>query len=167
MNLSEEIAKLQKMHETGTLTDEEFSRAKKSVLDSAEVAENRLQTETQQTLRQVQIRTAHLENDRAWEEERKRFLYRYRNGVTYLPTRASANNKVAVGVLFFLFTIGTVIRFPGPELGWLVVVGLAALGFMIVFANSERERVRRYEQAESDYLNRKRAISAGEFIGRQ
>src|ERR671923_326531 len=88
MDLADELRKLQDLHASGALTDEEFAAAKARVLAGEPAgtgpADEGVMREQLDELR-LQNEVARL--DREWELERERYMVAGRYGYRYVPTR--------------------------------------------------------------------------------
>ncbi len=92
MNLSDEIRKLQELHDRGALTDDEFTQAKAAVLASASRAADAV--EGQQVVN-AQLDALRIQNelaqlDREWEIASQRYMMRGRYGHQYRPSKGTA-----------------------------------------------------------------------------
>src|SRR5690348_5211282 len=101
MNLADELQKLQELHRSGALTDEEFAAAKAAVLakgntEAAAPTEPVLKEHLDEVKRQNQL----AQLDREWQNEREQYMIQGRNGMRMVPTRAMS---VIGGVVVAVF----------------------------------------------------------------
>ena len=83
-NLSDEIRKLQELHDTGALTDEEFARAKATVL-CAEPSQLGQGDGVHRQLGQIRLQNEIARLDREWNLEREKYLISNKYGTRSVP----------------------------------------------------------------------------------
>lgn len=112
MNLVDEIEKLQKLHDNGTLTDEEFASAKSRLLAMPVEAVAQPDNGTiEQELARLRLQSDLDRLDREWDRERETHMIHGKYGKSSLPS--SEGSCAAAGVFGFI----GVIFFCGVGLG--------------------------------------------------
>jgi hypothetical protein len=89
MNISDEIRKLQELHDRGALTDDEFTQAKAAVLAGASRPAD---SEDGQQVVNAQLDVLRIQNqiaqlDREWEIESQQYMMSGRYGQQYRPSK--------------------------------------------------------------------------------
>jgi Short C-terminal domain len=166
MNISDEIRKLQELHDRGALTDDEFSQAKAAVLAGAsrpaDSGEGREIANSQLEILRIQNQIAQL--DREWEIESQGFMMRGRYGQQYRPSKWGGLIVGLVAVVgggiwtvtAFSMSSGME-RAPGafslfPYFGFVFIAFGVGIGvYTFVQAN-------RYEEAYAKYQARRTAL---------
>jgi hypothetical protein len=153
MSIADELLKLNRLHQEGMLTDEEFEKAKAAVLvaplanpPADELAEIRRQNEVAQL-------------DREWQIERERYMMTSRYGGRYAPNRATS---LIGGIIIAAFgTFWTITAFgmgaPGlfPLFGVLFVLGgIGVSAYSFIKAGEYEQAYRRYQQRRASLVNR-------------
>jgi hypothetical protein len=168
MNISEELEKLQKLHESGFLTDNELARAKARVLgeevngavepvplkagEDSLVADHLEQIRWQNELEQL---------DREWEMERRNYLVSDKYGRTSIPTEGgSLAGALVIGGFGLAWSIGAAsIGAPGifPLFGILFIVfGVWSCIVSFGKAGDHQEALARYQKRRAELLARRR-----------
>jgi hypothetical protein len=162
VNIADELRKLQDLHQSGGLSDEEFARAKRAVLERAEGGEPAAGA-VQEQLEHLRQQNELLQLDQDWERERERYMVTGRYGRRYLPSKGmSVLGGVMItgfGILWTIFAASfpTMDHAPGvfglfPLFGVLFV--LFGIGVSVYSYNKAGE----YERALARYHQRRREI---------
>jgi hypothetical protein len=161
-NLAEELRKLQEMHWSGALSDQEFARAKEKLLaDSAPLGRVAVEQQLEELQRQNEVTRLDLE----WQQERETYMLRGRHGHSYLPTKPMSVMggflAVGFGLIWTAFASSVAGRMgeggPGaffPPFGVLFI--LAGIGFSW-YAYSRADA---FEKAEARYKQRRAELLA-------
>src|SRR5262245_8985407 len=89
MSVADELRKLQELHGSGALSDEEFARAKQAVLERAEGGEEAGRG-VQQQLDYLKQQNELMQLDQDWDRERQQFLVADKHGHQQLPTKTGS-----------------------------------------------------------------------------
>ena len=108
MSLAEEIKKLEDLRWNGTLTDEEFARAKAALIakleDEAEPGhKGEAAAAVAGQLAEVRYQNELARIDREWEAEQEKYMIANKYGVRHLPTKGQGVAVAAVVGVFGLF----------------------------------------------------------------
>jgi hypothetical protein len=170
MTLSDELRKLQELHHSGALTDEEFAAAKATVLDNAAAGSAAPDVATvRQQVAELSLDNAVARLDREWQLERERYKVRGRYGAREIPTRGMS---VIGGVVLTGFgIIWTVFAFTISEKAGRFDNAIASVfpffGVLFVFmgigvsAYSYNKAVQ-YEKAYGNYRRRRQRLLEGQ-----
>jgi hypothetical protein len=158
VDLADELRKLEDLHRRGALTDEEFARAKASVLGGAAPAPGGPALDEQLTDLRRENELARL--DREWAMERERYLVTGRYGARYLPSVATSvvTGVIAVGfgLLWTAMAASLMNGFgPFPLFGLFFV----ALGLWV--SVSSFQKALRYRRAYEAHQRRRADLLAG------
>ena len=153
MSIADEIRKLQELHASGALTDEEFAKAKAAVFaDDKPDREAALTTELQELRLQNDLERI----DREWQIERERYMFTGKYGYRYLPNRWSATLMVilttAFGILWITMTASSGAPAFFPFIGGIII--LAGVGMSVYTFVKAGE----YEAAFARYQRRRAAL---------
>jgi hypothetical protein len=165
MNIADELARLQELHRSGALTDDDFAAAKAAV-QSAAVARVEAGTDParQENLEETKLQDDMARLDREWKLERKRYMVMANTGRRYIPKRGLS---VIAGVVIVAYTLfGTVMvawatfGFGGrvrmfPLLGVLLI--FVEIGMCIYYYS----KAAKYEVAYQAYQHRRAQLLAG------
>jgi hypothetical protein len=88
MSISEEINKLQQLHNSGAMTAQEFAAAKAAVLAAANTPG------TANDLERMKIENELARLDRDWDFDRDKYMMSRNRGRRYIPTRSAASSMV-------------------------------------------------------------------------
>ena len=156
MSLSDEIRKLQELRDSGVLTEEEFARAKATVLSSPSPQAD---AAVQGHLQQIRLQNELERVDREWEMEREQYLITGKYGARHVPSEgASLVAAVLIGGFGLFWTImaasmGAPVFFPIFGIVFILLgVGASLHGFGK--AGKYREALHRYEQRRAELLAR-------------
>jgi hypothetical protein len=180
MSIADELQKLEELHRSGALSDEEFAQAKAAVLaiapttmtdGAADVNPSPVYRELTQQLDEIARRQQVDQIDREWQNERETYMVggtqggtwvdgRYVGGAPYryVPTRAGS---IVMGIVV---AVGGVvwIAFTAPLLaGGFALFGIIFIAFGIGWAAYAYSRASQYEQAQSAYLSRREEVLFG------
>jgi hypothetical protein len=165
MDLAEELRKLEELHRSGALTDEEFARAKAALLNGPPGADNAaLREEVAQLRRENAV--ARLDHD--WERQRERYLVTGRYGRRYLPTPGisilTGAAVVGFGVLWTVlaYNMGMAV---GGGFGCFPFFGVLFVVFGLLVSISSYSKAVRYRRAYDAYLRRRDELLAGDATG--
>jgi len=159
VNIADELKALENLHQNGTLTDEEFARAKHELLawsnssSEEQTAQQRAEARFQNELNQI---------DREWESDREKFYIKLRGQRRQLPTVGMALRTAALGCVAGLgWTVFTIAI--GEPFGcfsvWVVIVAVFGVGYGIHIYFRAQE----YAKALAAYQSRRNAIRIEEF----
>jgi len=178
VSIADELHRLQELHQSGALTEEEFARAKAAVLANASAAVPQAEeapspgAEIKDQLDAIGRRQEADMIDREWQGQREQYMMtRTESGtwvgnrhvagypVRYLPTRANSlvfGTMAVVGGIIFT-------AFGGAVGGGLFAAfGVLFTVFAAGWAAYSYSRAVAYERAHSNYLyRRRRALSGG------
>jgi hypothetical protein len=165
MNIADELRKLEELHRSGALTDEEFAAAKARVLAGEPGTAGPAGGDAVQgQLDELRLQNEVARLDREWELERPRYLIAGRYGYRYVPNRAMSLLGgvviVGVGILWTAMASSMVGGFGGvlfffPLFGVLFI--LAGIGASVY----SYSRAAQYEQAYANYQRRRAQLLAG------
>src|SRR5262249_44458086 len=134
LNISDELGKLQDLHRSGALTDEEVTAAKAAVLAKS-TTENQESNgpAVQSHLEEIKGQNDVARLDREWELERERYLVAGRYGYRYVPSQGMSvlGGIVIVGFGIVWTAMAASMGAPGffPLFG--VIFILAGVGMSI------------------------------------
>lgn len=161
MNLSDELRKLQELHDSGALTTEEFTQAKQIALvnhtSERETSnqETSNQAEVQRRLMEVELQNQLLQLDQDWQTGREIYMIRGNNG-RYFPTiEGSFGKGIFIAACGVAFAIAVALAGAGARGIWLFVifVGLAiGKGAYEYYKAQEYDRAYRNYQYNRDQL---------------
>jgi hypothetical protein len=171
MGLADDLWKLEELHKSGSLTDDEYARAKASLLEGHATGEGGRLEEMSRQMGEIARRQKVADIDRAWEAERLQYTVtgtrggthdaqgHYVGGVpyTYVPTRA---NSVVMGVIVAGFGIVWTVFAAGAGGGAFALFGLIFIAFGVGSAIYAYNKAERYEEAYRAY-QRRRAEALG------
>jgi hypothetical protein len=156
MSIAEELSKLQRVHETGGLTDDEFAAAKAAVLGSTKM-DSELAMAAHFDALKVQSDLERLEHE--WETERQQYMLRSKYGQRYVPTRAMS---IVVGVVMASFgTFWTFTSAQGSGSGYISILGIIPILAGIGFGFYSHSKAVEYEQAFGRYQRRRARLLEG------
>ena len=155
MSITEEFTQLQALHDSGTLSDQEFTAAKAKVLtaESPAASEGALQEEIQQ----LKIQNAIIRLDQDWEVEREYYLVRGKDGSRLVPTvSGTINDLILIGIVsVLLIVLGAAL----PPVRILVLAGALLLAIRLPSIQSNYNKATAYEQAEEAYRQQRNALA--------
>jgi hypothetical protein len=176
MSLADEIKKLEDLRWNGTLTDEEFARAKAALIAklgeptepakgggagenlSAQLADVRYQNELERI-------------DREWEIEKEQYMVTGRYGIRYLPTKGQGMAGAAIIGVFGVFW--TIMAFSitsgAPDEGpfsiakiFFPLFGIAFTVFGVYMGIHTTRKAEEYTRALAAYQERRAAVKPGD-----
>jgi hypothetical protein len=167
MNLSDELRKLQDLHRSGALTDDEFAAAKAAVLDkAAHEAPTADVDAVRQQVAELSLDNAVARLDREWQLEREQYMIWGKYGARQVPTRSMS---IVAGVIVAAFgTVWTVmaLSFAGNAGGFADVFPMFGIVFILggigVAAYTYSKSVK-YENAFQDYRRRREQLLQGQL----
>ena len=173
MSIADELQKLEDLRRSGSLTDEEFTHAKATVLAGSNSSPGeQVGQHLSEQLAEVRYQNELARVDREWEIERQRFYITGRYGARYLPTTGMGIGIATVGGIFGLFWTIMAVSITGsgpdpgafgvakvvfPLFGVLFIVGAIAYG---IYCYS---RAQEYKKALAEYQSRCQAIRPEQF----
>ena len=155
MSITDEFTRLQSLHDTGALTDDEFAAAKAQVLAGSAPADG--EDKLRQEVEQLKIQNAITQLDQDWETESQDYLQRGRYGSRIVPTTGGSIGGAIFVCLLSLFFV--VIGIAAPKTGALVLIGVAGIVLAIGTGISGYSKAIAYEQAYDRYQERRNALS--------
>jgi hypothetical protein len=162
MNIADELRKLQGLHQSEALSDEEFARAKRAVLERAEGAEPAAGV-VREELDHLRQQNELLQLDQDWDRERERYMVTGKHGHRYLPSKGMSVLGGAVvtgfGILWTIFAASfpTMDHAPGV-FGLFPLFGVLFVLFGIGVSVYQYNKAGEYERAEARYRQRRREI---------
>jgi hypothetical protein len=153
MNIADELQKLQDLHRSGALTDEEFAAAKAAVLAGAPAA----QDSTRPGAMQEELDDLRLENevarlDREWQLSRERYMVAGRYGNRYVPSRGQSVLGGVIVVAFGIFWTATAASMGAGLFPLFGVIFILLGAGMSVYSYSKAGE---YEEAYQKYQRRR------------
>ena len=172
MSLADEIKKLEDLRWNGTLTDEEFARAKAALIakledDSEPAHKGEAAGTVAAQLAEVRYQNELERMDREWASEKENFMVAGKYGQRYLPSRPMGIGISVVGGLFgllwtimaFSITRGapdfapfSVAKVIFPLVGIGVTIGAVVMGLYTV------KKAEAYQRALAAYQQRRAAL---------
>jgi hypothetical protein len=160
MNLVDELRKLQELHQSGALTDDEFAAAKAAVLaKGAEGGEIGNDQGVQSRLEEIKLQNEIARLDREWQLERERYMVTGRFGQRSVPSQFTSvlGGLVIVGFGIVWTSMAASMGAPGffPMFG--VIFICTGLGMSIYSFTKAGE----YDRAFESYKRRRSRLIAG------
>lgn len=159
MTLLNELKELQRLHESGFLTEAELDRAKARVLGAeptgavAPVESSADSSRVEQHLEQIRWQNELEQLDREWEMERRNYLVSDKYGNTRIPTEGgSIAGAVIIGGFGLAWTAGA------ASMGAPAIFPLFGLVFIFLGVGtcvSSFNKAGQYESAKTRYENRR------------
>jgi hypothetical protein len=104
MSFGDELMKLEELRRSGTLSEDEFAKAKAALINGASAApEQELGGQMAAQLAEVRHQNEVARIDREWEIEQQQYLVRGRYGNASVPTPAMGIGMAVIGGVFGLF----------------------------------------------------------------
>jgi len=163
MTLTDELQKLQKLHDEGALTADEFARAKSAILPPGPGEGGAVELRpadvgiSDQHLPTIQLQNEVAQLDREWELERKNYLGTGKGG-EYIPTEgAGIVGALVVGVFGTAWTIGA------ASMGAPAIFPLFGIVFVLLGVGSclnDVGKAGKYREAETRYKQRRAELIA-------
>jgi Short C-terminal domain len=163
MNIADELQKLQELHRTGALTDEEFATAKAAVLAAKTTGADAPLNETaREQLEEMKLENTVARLDREWQLARERYMIAGQYGNRYIPSRGvSVLMGVVVtgfGIFWIAMAMSITSNMPGiggafPCFGVIFIlfgVGMSIYSFSK--ATQYEEEYQRYQQRRAELL---------------
>jgi hypothetical protein len=170
MNIADELRKLQDLHQSGALTDQEFAAAKAAVLAGEARGAEPEPGVMQQHLDEIRLQNEVARLDREWELEREQYVITGRYGYRYLPNKTMSVIMGVVIVVFGIFwtvmAFGMVGEVSGPFILFPLfgVVFIAAGVGMSIYGYNKATA---YEKAYQEYQRRRAELLGGPAEPRQ
>jgi hypothetical protein len=154
MSIADELLKLNRLHQEGMLSDEEFEKAKAAVLVAP------LAHPGADHLEEIRNQNEVAQLDREWQNERERYMVVGRYGTRSIPNRAtSLIGGVVIAGFGTLWTImAASMGAPGlfPLFGVLfVLAGVGMSVYSFIKAGEYEQAYRRYQERRAALLNRR------------
>jgi hypothetical protein len=170
MSIADEIHRLQQLHRSGALTDEEFAAAKAKVL-----AEGTTQPQAgpnpamQEQLDELRMQNAVTRLDREWEMERENYMVSGRYGYRYIPNKTTSLiggvGVTVFGIFWTLLASGLIFSAAPldvlPFLACFPLFGVLFVALGIATTLHAYNKGSRYEQAERRYQRRRGQLLEG------
>ncbi len=126
MSISDEFAKLQTLHENGTLTDAEFAEAKAKVLAGGQPQAIKQTDAVHQDIQRLQVQDEILRLDQTWAAEREDYMLR-RYGARIVPTvSGSSSSAIYASIVFVIFIVVGICLPRGEFLSGMGLLGIIA-----------------------------------------
>jgi len=172
VGLVDELLRLEQLHQRGTLSREEFERAKLKLLESEQPdATDRVTRSLEEANYQAELARI----DREWEMERRQYMMTGRYGRSYVPTEGSSLLGLIVGGGFaVVWTIGACIMFGafssgpvgGSPFGFFAAIfpifGVLFIILMVTQGLRGITKSQQYRDAEKRYQSRRAAAKRSE-----
>ncbi|HVK05640.1 MAG TPA: SHOCT domain-containing protein [Armatimonadaceae bacterium] len=176
MGVADELERLASLHREGTLTDEEFARAKQAVISGGSPSGTAAAgagviagTHLEALRHQNELERL----DREWDRERERYMVRGKYGTRYVPSRGMAIGMGVVSGVFGIFWMllatditrnGLRSTTGGGGMGGAFLVfplfgALFILAALFMAVDTYRKAVA-YGDAEADYRRRRALLLA-------
>lgn len=158
MSLSDEIRKLQELHQTGALTDEEFARAKAGVLSAGPFTIDSVQTAPLgEHLQQIRLQNEIERLDREWEFEREKYMITGRYGRRRVPSDGGSLLAALLvggfGGAWTIFALSMGAPAVFPIFGFVfVVLGVSASLSGLGKAGQYQQAYQQYQQRRAELL---------------
>jgi hypothetical protein len=154
MSIADELLKLNRLHQEGMLTDEEFEKAKAAVLVAP------LANPASEQLEEIRNQNEVAQLDREWQNERERYMISGRYGARYVPNRATSliGGSVVAGFGTLWTIMAASMGAPGlfPLFGVIfVVAGIGMSAYSFIKAGEYEQAYQRYQQRRAALLNRR------------
>lgn len=172
MSLVDELAKLEQLHRSGALSDNEFSQAKAALLNQATAgAEQSHGEHLADHLAEVHYQNELAQIDREWQIERQQHLIRGRFGAVQEPSAGMGIGVAVGGGLFgtFWLIMAVAITAVMPDFGpfsaakvIFPLVGVLFIGVAIGFGIYVYSRAQKYQQAFAAYKERRARAQLGQ-----
>lgn len=162
MSIADEFRKLQELHRSGALTDDEFAQAKARVLAGQQADANAEVVREQ--LAQMQRQQALDRLDRDWELERERYMVTSRYGNRYPPSKAGSiiMGVAAIGFgAIWMFMAAGVGGGIGGVGGFFPLFGVVFVLFGLAVTAYSFIRASQYDQAYRRYRHRRAMLQSG------
>jgi hypothetical protein len=177
MSLAEEIKKLEELRWNGTLTDDEFARAKAALLarmdDAPESAKDgEASGNLAAHLAEVRYQNELARIDREWEIEKEKYMVTGKHGIRHIPTVAAGRGVSIIGGVFGLFwtLIAFSITSDAPDGGpfqfvriFFPLFGIAFTGGAIWLGIHLARKAEEYNRALAAYQARRTAVKPEDF----
>lgn len=156
MSLSDEIERLQRLRQSGALTDEEFARAKAAVLDAGLEPDSA----ASEHLERIEWQNELARLDREWDMEREQYMSTTKYGKRYVPTEGGSIGAAAFFIICGGFWTAGAASIGAPGFFLLFGVLFMALGAgagisSFSKAGAHRAAHERYQQHRAELLARK------------
>jgi hypothetical protein len=177
MSLAEEIKKLEDLRWNGTLTDEEFARAKAALIakleDQAEPGhKGEAAGAVASQLAEVRYQNELARIDREWEIEKEKYLVTGKHGRRHVPTVAAGRAISIIGGVFGLFwtLIAFSITSDAPDEGpfrftriFFPLFGIAFTGGAVWLGIYMARKAEEYNRALTAYQERRTAVKPEDY----
>jgi hypothetical protein len=153
MSITDELRKLQQLHQEGGLTDDEFAAAKAAVLSEGAQPSPRGEVVPPEFLDDIRRQNELQAVDREWTIEREQYMETGRNGGRYIPERGSS---LVGGIIFTIFGVGWTVSAASMGAPVLFpVFGVLFVIFGIGLSVRSYVKAEQYEQAHQKYRRRR------------
>jgi hypothetical protein len=162
-NLLDELKELQKLHESGVLTAEEFAQAKSKLL-SADAVQTAPSTgadapATNRQVEELRLQNELLQLDREWDRNQEEYMFRDRYGRRRVPAEGEG---VIAGVLLGVTGVfGIILMAAVKMLNAGFILGALMITIGIIVALRSTNQAREYQEAKGHYeLRRSKLLDA-------
>jgi len=158
MSIADEFTRLGELHESGALTEDEWTAAKAKVPAAASAAPAAPDAGRQREARRLQIQNEVIQLDQEWERERQTLMTHGRYGSRFVPTvNGSIFGGIIVGVIGLLMLVfGNSV----PHTGSFTLFGIAGILVGIAYGVSGTAKANAYRQAQGRYQQRREELTA-------
>lgn len=173
MGLADELQKLEQLHRSGSLSDEEFAKAKAALLANPSTpADQHVSQHLSDQLAEVRYQNELTRIDREWQIEQQQYLVGDRYGRRQIPTAGMGIGTAVVGGVFgLIWTVMAVsITGSGPDFGPFAISKVVFPLFGVVFIAAAigwgmycHARAQKYEEALRAYQARRSKVTREQF----
>jgi hypothetical protein len=175
MSLAEEIKRLEDLRWNGTLTDEEFARAKAALLAKLEQpgdAKSESGGAVAAQLAEVRYQNELERIDREWQIEKEKYMVADKYGRRHIPTAGAGKGIALVGGVFGTFwtIMALSITSGAPDFGPFMIAKLFFPLFGVAFTVGAIwggmhmvKKAKAYDEAFAAYQKRRAAVKAADF----
>ena len=164
MSITEEIEKLQALHDQGALTDDEFAQTKATLL--ARLADEQsvsYASDLNKEAEHLRLQNELNQLDLDWEHERESYKVRGRNGRRYIPSVPISIIAMIAGIVFGVAWISLMVSKGEPGLP--TFFGLLIIFVVVGRSLYDYTKARGYRQAQGRYQERRRQLASSQSSG--
>lgn len=167
MSLTDELRKLQELHWSGALTDDEYRRAKEKLISGTPTT-SAVDVVTQKKLEELERQGELNRLDQEWAAERETYMITGKHGARHLPTKTGSVLGgvflAGFGILWTVFAAGITSDVP-ESMGFarlFPLFGVLFVCFGVGMSIHSHKKASEYEQAEARYRERRSALLGDE-----
>lgn len=154
MRIVSELEKLDEMHRSGVLSDEEFTQAKTHLLQNPEGVSSAL---TQQQMAVIELRLDRERIEREWLAEQEKHMLVNRYGGRSLPKESDSFSFIGPIILIVIVVIFAILS-TGRNLGigfLFAIPGVCGIVAICVVETMMQAKAQEYRKAKEQYLHRR------------